>query len=283
MPYNAGAAATARLVNTTLSGNSGGFAGGIISDAGAQLALINTTIGNSTSLYSGSSLQLTNAGPTVLENSILAVDSSHLNCYVSASTITTVGLNIVSDATCGSGSGFLNADPLLLPLGNNGGPTETQALDKLSPAIDAGSSCSTTEDQRHLVRPLGGSCDAGAFEFDNFSTFGLTVDASVTVNPRTGVAVVTGTLGCSEPTSVVLDVTLKEQVKVKRVPAVVQALAHVPISCAGPASVWSAALVPVSGAFEVGTGTASAVTSTRAPYFLAATTSTATRLYWGHK
>ena len=280
--YNVSTTANARLVNTTLSGNSGFYAA-IYSTQGAQLALINTTVSGSTSLYSGSSLQLTGAGPTVLENSILTVEPNRLNCYLDPSTITTVGLNIVNDASCGTGAGFMIADPLLLPLADNGGPTQTLALDRLSPAIDAATSCSTTEDQRHFPRPLGTSCDVGAVEFDKFSTFGLTVDGSVTVNPKTGVAVVTGTLSCSEPTATTLDVTLRQKVKVKRVSAVVQALAHVTIQCAGPAAAWSAAMAPVSGAFENGTGTAAAVTSSHVPYFLATSKSTAVRMYWGHK
>lgn len=280
--YNVSTTANARLVNTTLSENSGSYAA-IYSTQGAQLALINTTVSGSTSLYSGSSLQLAGAGPTVLENSILTVGPNRLNCYLDPSTITTVGLNIVNDASCGTGAGFMIADPLLLPLADNGGPTQTLALDRLSLAIDAATSCSTTEDQRHFPRPLGTSCDVGAVEFDKFSTFGLTVDGSVTVNPKTGVAVVTGTLSCSEPTATTLDVTLRQKVKVKRVSAVVQALAHVTIQCAGPAAAWSAAMAPVSGAFENGTGTAAAVTSSHVPYFLATSKSTAVRMYWGHK
>lgn len=57
------------------------------------------------------------------------------------------------------------ADPLLGPLGNNGGETDTVALLTGSPAIDAGNlaRCPAT-DQRGFPRPQFGGCDIGAFE-----------------------------------------------------------------------------------------------------------------------
>jgi hypothetical protein len=53
--------------------------------------------------------------------------------------------------------------PLLGPLANNGGPTDTHALLAGSPAIDAGGICAPT-DQRGVTRPQGPACDIGAFE-----------------------------------------------------------------------------------------------------------------------
>jgi hypothetical protein len=59
------------------------------------------------------------------------------------------------------------ADPVLRPLQNNGGPTDTMALGAGSPAIDAipatGAGC-TPRDQRGVARPQGPGCDIGAFE-----------------------------------------------------------------------------------------------------------------------
>ena len=64
-----------------------------------------------------------------------------------------------------------NTDPLLGPLQNNGGFTQTHALLAGSPAIDAGdNSVGLTEDQRGYARPIDGDGDAtatidiGAFE-----------------------------------------------------------------------------------------------------------------------
>ncbi|MBD2767707.1 hypothetical protein IC235_07355 [Hymenobacter sp. BT664] len=54
-------------------------------------------------------------------------------------------------------------NPLLAPPANNGGSTRTMALQAGSPAINAGSGCSTT-DQRGVTR--AGACDIGAYEYN---------------------------------------------------------------------------------------------------------------------
>jgi CSLREA domain-containing protein len=64
----------------------------------------------------------------------------------------------------GSGCAGLQRDPLLGPLASNGGPTQTIGLRAGSPAIDLVSSNCATTDQRGVQRPVGGRCDAGAFE-----------------------------------------------------------------------------------------------------------------------
>lgn len=66
---------------------------------------------------------------------------------------------------CVSTPNPLIVDPLLSPLADNGGPTQTMALNSGSPAINAGLGCPTL-DQRGAVRT--GNCDIGAFEFDGF-------------------------------------------------------------------------------------------------------------------
>ena len=78
----------------------------------------------------------------------------------------------------------LIVDPLLLPLANNGGATQTMALSVGSPAIDAGSGC-PMQDQRGFMRV--GACDIGAFEFNgvlNTTNFEITTNSlSVYPNP----------------------------------------------------------------------------------------------------
>lgn len=59
-----------------------------------------------------------------------------------------------------------NADPLLDPIGDYGGPTRTYRLHPGSPAIDGGADgvlCPSV-DQRGLLRPQGARCDSGAVE-----------------------------------------------------------------------------------------------------------------------
>ena len=91
--------------------------------------------------------------------------------------MTSNGYNLSSDGTCAfSGPGDMNSkDPMLGPLQNNGGPTQTMALPSGSPAIDAGNAAGCTHgmgnllkaDQRGMPRPYkedSGGCDIGAYE-----------------------------------------------------------------------------------------------------------------------
>ena len=57
-------------------------------------------------------------------------------------------------------------DPLLGPLTDNGGPTQTHALLFGSPAVDVipTGDCAVATDQRGIARPRGSGCDIGAFE-----------------------------------------------------------------------------------------------------------------------
>jgi len=83
--------------------------------------------------------------------------------------ITDGGYNLVwGDTTC-PGT-FTNADPKLLALADNGGPTWTYALDNGSAALNqippGTNGCGTTytTDQRGEPRPYGTSCEIGAWE-----------------------------------------------------------------------------------------------------------------------
>ena len=81
-----------------------------------------------------------------------------------------LGHNLVGDSQGGSGfdpTDLLDVDPLLGPLQNNGGPTETMALLPASPAIDAGDNTDAPDwDQRGPGYPriVNGIIDIGAFE-----------------------------------------------------------------------------------------------------------------------
>ncbi|WP_322512650.1 choice-of-anchor Q domain-containing protein [Chloroflexus sp.] len=80
------------------------------------------------------------------------------------------GANFWNDVTCFAGKSAPNQtgdpqfrDPLLQPLANNGGPTQTMAIPANSPARDAGAACPAL-DQRGVTRPQLNACDLGAFE-----------------------------------------------------------------------------------------------------------------------
>src|SRR5262249_17655867 len=64
----------------------------------------------------------------------------------------------------GATGDLVGANPLLGPLADNGGPTQTRALLAGSPAIDAAGACSGA-DQRGVTRPQGAACDIAAYEF----------------------------------------------------------------------------------------------------------------------
>jgi hypothetical protein len=115
----------------------------------------------------------THASTATLQNSIVA-NNSGKDC---GGTITSLGYNLSSDGSCKfNGPGDMNnTNPLVGPLKNNGGPTQTQALLPGSPAIDAGNPSGCTDGQGHLLktdqrskpRPDKedtGGCDIGAFE-----------------------------------------------------------------------------------------------------------------------
>jgi hypothetical protein len=103
-------------------------------------------------------------------------DNTPDNCGVAD--IHDEGFNIDSGDSClvDTGLGSLaNTDPKLLPLANNGGPTNTFALESTSPARSLDTDCTDQEttpepltfDQRFYTRPNSPSfCDTGAYEFD---------------------------------------------------------------------------------------------------------------------
>lgn len=86
----------------------------------------------------------------------------------SNSSVPTITNSIVDfHGTIVDGGGNLDSDPLLASLADNGGQTDTMALTYGSPALDAGSTTSTSAfDQRGagFTRKIGSNLDIGAYE-----------------------------------------------------------------------------------------------------------------------
>jgi CSLREA domain-containing protein len=157
--------ATGSIVNSTFSGNTASSGAAMALDE-STLSLINNTItANHVSAASGGVLRAIFPQLLTLSNNVIAGNVG-ADCLVVRGSIVT-DHNLASDNTCRlTGTGDLpGVAPLLGPLANNGGSTDTHALLSGSPALDAGNNatCPAT-DQRGTTRPQGPACDIGAFE-----------------------------------------------------------------------------------------------------------------------
>jgi hypothetical protein len=175
---------TLTLRNSTVSGNSTLSGAGISNSAAATL--VNSTVtSNHVDEYEGNCGGIC-GGTFNLHNTIVAEQGVGTDC---GATIVSQGYNLDSDGTCGlpQATDQPNVDPLLGPLQDNGGPTETHALGAGSPAIDQGSCPQTVEDQRGLPRHVDApgvenaddACDVGAYEAQTGTPLGV-VSGTVT-------------------------------------------------------------------------------------------------------
>jgi predicted outer membrane repeat protein len=155
---------TLTVSNSTFSGNSASsYGGGIDNFLIRTVTVSNSTFSGNTATQGGG---IRNFGGTVtIKNTMVANSPAGGNCY--GDPITDGGGNLsYPDTTCPG----IHSDPLLGPLQNNGGPTETMALGPGSAALDAANDaiCAATPvnnlDQRGVARPQGPHCDIGAVE-----------------------------------------------------------------------------------------------------------------------
>lgn len=177
---------TLNLVNTTISGNrSDSSGGGIFNHTVTSVELNNVTIaGNASGTPgSGGGVANTDGGSITLRNTVIAGNTAAQfgpDCLGFAprnSGLISRGHNLIQNAADCDMSGdtatnITGEDPRLGVLANNGGPTRTHALQIGSPAAEGGSpappgsggNACAVSDQRGLLRPLGTTCDIGAFE-----------------------------------------------------------------------------------------------------------------------
>ncbi|GAB4470808.1 MAG: hypothetical protein OHK0057_13800 [Thermoflexibacter sp.] len=152
------------IENTTIANNRSRTSAAIAA-GGATLTLRNCTIsGNTATDGTGGivSSATVSASNCIFHNNVGTNGRHH---FASTGTFINLGNNLqfkTGDADKFLPSTVRTANPLLLPLADNGGPTRTMALQKGSPAIDAGNNCTPT-DQRGQKRV--GKCDIGAFEY----------------------------------------------------------------------------------------------------------------------
>ena len=161
----------ANITNSTISSNKttsqAGFSSGVVADEAALVNIRNSTIVSNESARLGGGI-LTSTGTTVLVKNTIVAGNSQDNCDTAqfGGAISSQGNNISSDDSCNftQPTDKRNTNPRLGPLTNNGGPTDTHALLKRSPAINAGGAPFPTTDQRGVTRPQGSASDIGAFE-----------------------------------------------------------------------------------------------------------------------
>jgi CSLREA domain-containing protein len=145
-----------KVSNSTFSGNSAiGNNGGAILNGGTLTVSNSTFSGNGAPTGGGISVEFSTA---TLKNTIVANSTQGGDCTARFDgTIVDGRYNLEDDDTCGfSGANKSQSgvDPMRDPLANNGGPTQTMALQEGSPAIDKGKSFGATTDQRGQPRPV---------------------------------------------------------------------------------------------------------------------------------
>jgi len=179
---------TAILTNCTVSGNTAKSTpnqsgnGGGVRNLGGTLTLISCTVTGNTADPAGGGIESTNGGTFRLTNTIVANNTSPTEPDCSGP-FASSGYNLIR---INGGTGFTNnvthdqvgtgatpREPLLGPLQDNGGPTNTHALLSGSPAIEAGETApNNITDQRGFARVVdspsianvGNGSDIGAYE-----------------------------------------------------------------------------------------------------------------------
>ncbi|MGF1470585.1 MAG: choice-of-anchor Q domain-containing protein [Rubrobacteraceae bacterium] len=157
------------IVNSTISGNeASGIGGGVENNSGLTTISFTTITDNTAPENEGAGVATGGDTSTEVGSSIIAANNgTDVN-----NSFQSEGYNVIGD---GAGADDFNgpndvtgiSNPLLGPLANNGGFTQTHALQSGSPALNrvAQSECPPPNiDQRGGSRPQGPRCDSGSIE-----------------------------------------------------------------------------------------------------------------------
>ena len=197
---------TTSIISSTISGNNADTGGGISS--GGMLDILSSTLSNNSASSLGGGINLFSGVANVTQSTITGNSASAKGggLYNLGATANVTGSIVagntapveanVSGTLSTNTFNLLSGDPMLEPLGNNGGPTETHALLPGSPAFDAGDPSilpnPTEFDQRgepfarvfEQSFPSTPRIDIGAFELQSYG--GITIEVDTTVDENDG-------------------------------------------------------------------------------------------------
>lgn len=190
------------VINSTISSNRAAIGAGIYSKGVVfDSRITNSTISNNAAAFGAAGIyNLHNQDTINVENSIIANSTiANLAPGDDCFGVSSISYSLVEDGSCGVVEGVNNnktGDPLLGPLQDNGGATPTHALLPGSPAIDKGSSFSSTTDQRGTLRPAdfdsipnaGDGADIGAFEMQVPTAASVSLSGRVLNHTGKGIA-----------------------------------------------------------------------------------------------
>jgi hypothetical protein len=146
------------ILNSTVADNILGGGPGIDNLSGATLELAYSTVAGNGDIGIG----VGDIGSTSMRGTIVAGHAT-ANCD---GDVATAGHNLEDGDDCGlqpAVGDLVNADPLLGPLGDHGGPSPTMLPDDWSPVVDsAETSGAPAADQRGIARPIDGDGDGSA-------------------------------------------------------------------------------------------------------------------------
>jgi hypothetical protein len=197
------------LTNSTITSNQAPKGGGVLNEPFDQTVpptyvfLTNSTVSfNTASSGAGGGILSVGQGVFETQNSVMSGNTSTQGGTDVSGTFTSNGFNLIQNTAGSTGwapTDLLGIDPILAPLGSNGGNTFTHALLPGSPAINAGSNALAvdpqngqplTTDQRGTPRILGGAnpnVDIGAYEA-NYGTGPVRLEGRVLTASGRGLA-----------------------------------------------------------------------------------------------
>ncbi len=197
---------TARITNSTFSGNTSNTTGGggALNVNGSAITLTNVTISGNNAPNNGGGIHRGSTNVNFyMRNSIVAGNNGTAaspDFTNSAAGNSSQGNNIIGVTGTSTGwvkSDLLDTNPMLGPLGDNGGPTLTFLPMAGSPAIDGGQNCvldsscsannppaNVTTDQRGIARPQGANVDIGSVEVESAQSSATITGRVVTPSGR---------------------------------------------------------------------------------------------------